>query len=941
MNNHKCFYIAVVALCALLSTSELRALEADSFTYSHLGLADGLYSQRIYSICQTKDGALWWSNKKGVERYNGMNTRHYPLSSGEVYSSFAGHTVKLHVGAKNSLLYAFDNQGTIAVYDSIQDCFRPHANIGKMLHGDVLLNDILATDNGLWLAMREGVYYLQGETLVPVVGHVFANTIVETKHALLFCTTNGVLYYHPSGQEMPKAGMKLRTLMTQNIQSAYYDAKYNKVWLGGFLQGLQILTPNDAGTNTDYELIGDAICNPVRSICPYDDETMLVGIDGLGVYQVTRRPLPTGKYKVDLLFDANDGKAGVLHGNGVYAVMRDAWGNIVVGSYSGGIDIARPVGSTPAIFQHISGNMQSLQNDHVNCVAQFADGTMVMGTDNGISLHNPFTRQWVHTCPGAVVLSLCTTPQGTMLASTYGKGVFEISPNGSSHQLYTKQGGVLKDDHVYRLFFDKDGGLWMGCLDGDLVQLTASGHQYYPIKNVQDIVQLPDGRVAVGTAEGVHLISPQTGRIEELDYSNGQPDVNRYAQTLFVNNGKELWIGTDGGGIYVYDLATSHAIQVTVERGLPSNVICSLEKDVKGRILVATEEGLAFIHPQQPLKAFCINYCYGIEREYSVRSVFNMYNGHLLFGTTTGALIVNPDNVQEINYTAQLKLTGVSCSDDDDEDFKEEVHAMLHRKRLQLHYDQRTFSLYYESINLRNQFDIVYQYKVGDGEWSVPTQEQSIHFIGMEAGTHPLLLRCVSRTCGTVLDEVALTIVVAQPWWNSWWMWLVYLALILLAFYGAWRIYQLHTKYMRLVVSDPSLNPDSEKIISDSHQEEIAGQQEQRQDTPLEASSEESADFIARVTKVVADHLSDTEFNIDRLCREMAMSRTLFYIKLKTFTGKSPQDFIRIIRLERAAVLLRNGRSVMDTATLTGFDNPKYFSTVFKKYFGLSPSKFC
>jgi AraC-like DNA-binding protein len=73
----------------------------------------------------------------------------------------------------------------------------------------------------------------------------------------------------------------------------------------------------------------------------------------------------------------------------------------------------------------------------------------------------------------------------------------------------------------------------------------------------------------------------------------------------------------------------------------------------------------------------------------------------------------------------------------------------------------------------------------------------------------------------------------------------------------------------------------------------------------------------------------------------MAMSRTLFYIKLKSYTGKSPQDFIRVIRLERAVTLLRNGQSVTDTATLTGFENAKYFSTVFKKYFGVSPSKFC
>lgn len=48
----------------------------------------------------------------------------------------------------------------------------------------------------------------------------------------------------------------------------------------------------------------------------------------------------------------------------------------------------------------------------------------------------------------------------------------------------------------------------------------------------------------------------------------------------------------------------------------------------------------------------------------------------------------------------------------------------------------------------------------------------------------------------------------------------------------------------------------------------------------------------------------------------------------------------RVIRLERAAALLRNGRSVAEAAACSGFDNPKYFSTVFKKYFGVSPSKY-
>ena len=98
--------------------------------------------------------------------------------------------------------------------------------------------------------------------------------------------------------------------------------------------------------------------------------------------------------------------------------------------------------------------------------------------------------------------------------------------------------------------------------------------------------------------------------------------------------------------------------------------------------------------------------------------------------------------------------------------------------------------------------------------------------------------------------------------------------------------------------------------------------------------------FVDKATSLVLAHLSDTDFNIDRLCREMAMSRTLFYGRLKTLTGQNPQDFMRLIRLEQAAIFLKQGDSVMDVSVKAGFVNVKYFSTVFKKHFGVSPSKY-
>ena len=116
--------------------------------------------------------------------------------------------------------------------------------------------------------------------------------------------------------------------------------------------------------------------------------------------------------------------------------------------------------------------------------------------------------------------------------------------------------------------------------------------------------------------------------------------------------------------------------------------------------------------------------------------------------------------------------------------------------------------------------------------------------------------------------------------------------------------------------------------------------QPQNEETKDMNLSENDRMFVDKATDIVLQNISNTDFSIDILCREMAMSRTLFYSRLKSLTGRAPQEFIRIIRLERAAELLKQGISVIDVSEATGFINVKYFSTVFKKYFGIQPSKF-
>lgn len=134
--------------------------------------------------------------------------------------------------------------------------------------------------------------------------------------------------------------------------------------------------------------------------------------------------------------------------------------------------------------------------------------------------------------------------------------------------------------------------------------------------------------------------------------------------------------------------------------------------------------------------------------------------------------------------------------------------------------------------------------------------------------------------------------------------------------------------------SQKSLLPSEPSLPSASDETNKSSDEKEPDLDPMDQA------FVEKATRLVLDNLSDTDFTIDRLCREMAMSRTLFYGKLKTLTGQGPQDFMRLIRLEQAAQYLKQGDSVLDVSVKTGFVNVKYFSTVFKKHFGVSPSKY-
>lgn len=518
-------WLLCMVLCSQLHAQE--HLTRNMLMLSNLNTDYGLSSARVYSIVEAEDGAMWISTKRGVDRYNGQQVRNYTLATDMQFSDASGRNIKLTKDSQQHI-YAYDNKGKIYIYNKVKDTFQLQVNLLNVLGGSVVLNDLLVDDKGcFWMALDRGVYRIAPQSIAGskdkttpsspnkgkyILKNTYVNHIRFIGKQLLIGSPSGVFAYSPN------AAQPRLLLRGYSVLSSYHDVKAHQIWLGTFHRGIVLLddrTWKPLSSLAQFSSLADIPLIPVRSIIPYDAATILMAVDGAGVYAYDKKTC-----KTNLLLNTDGRPENVLHGNGVYALCKDHLGDLWIGSYSGGVDMAIPMEHTLEFVRHEYLNSQSLINNGVNDVMQSVDtqgrnSKIWYATDKGVSIYGEQTQQWHHALYNKVVLTLCQTADGKVLAGTYGDGIFQVHADGSSSRAYSVSNGKLKTDYVYSIFKDSEGGLWIGCLDGDLVHIPSSLEKngnvdnsvnYLPINEVQSIVESPDKKsIAVGTSHGIKI----------------------------------------------------------------------------------------------------------------------------------------------------------------------------------------------------------------------------------------------------------------------------------------------------------------------------------------------------------------------------------------------------------------------------------------------------
>ena len=163
------------------------------------------------------------------------------------------------------------------------------------------------------------------------------------------------------------------------------------------------------------------------------------------------------------------------------------------------------------------------------------------------------------------------------------------------------------------------------------------------------------------------------------------------------------------------------------------------------------------------------------------------------------------------------------------------------------------------------------------------------------------------------------------PVWIWWVLTILLLALSALAYY-ALMLRRQRRRFMR-------------QIKNEDRQTEITAQRGNAEQQPVHTQENE---WVQRAIAQIEAHMNDEGYTVEQLSNDMCMSRMTFYRKIQSATGHTPTEFMRTIRLRRAAELLREGSmNVTEISYATGFSSVSYFSRCFRAMYGVPPTRFC
>lgn len=778
-------------------------INGTTLKFKNISLKDGLSQNSVLCILQDDEGFLWFGTRNGLNKYDGNSFTTYrydtqdstSLSNNYIKSLFQDNQGNLWVGTR----------GGLNKYDAQKDNFIRYVNpdTGRGSLKDEIWSIIADDDAHLWIGSNFGLgrldkendeleYYTHKREDSTSLSNNLIRAMEKTADGSLWIKTvqsidlfdirtNSFKHYvYPEGAS--------KEINRNALPTLFEDSKKN-VWLG-FAEGLAFFN-RDLDEFEFFKLPlknENAISDDVRSIYEDDQGNLWIGTYR-GMYVLNPQKTAMSHF----VHDENDPNS--LSQNSIYKIYGDSKGDIWIGTYAGGINYYN---RNYDRFKHFTSgtNTSKLNYGVVSSIVQDPNDNLWIGTEGGgINFYNKQTGEFsYYTHDGTDSNSLSTNNvkaiirdhAGNFWIGTHEGGLNFLNPK--KHPFKFKKykndpdnSQSLSNNRVITLFEDNENNIWIGTSGGGLNVLDTSTNSIERIvdasREIGEIVFTISGTsnpdiLLVGGDKGVARINTRTKVISSVPFWGVGDDALGSSPVLctYKDLDNNLWVGTEGSGLYCYNETAKTSTRYGVIDGLPNDVVYGILPDDNNSIWLSTIHGLSRLDLRtRQFKNF--DESDGLQsNEFNYGAYLKNDNGELLFGGVNGFNVFDPDRITENSFIPPVSITSFKVNDRRFLKKNDSLSGII------LKHNQNVLDFDFVALSYSQPNKNQYAYKLDGFEtkWNYVGNKKSARYTNLDAGDYTFRVKASNNDglWNEKGESLAFTILSAP--WRTWWAYSIY-----------------------------------------------------------------------------------------------------------------------------------------------------------------------
>ena len=808
----------------------------------HLSIEEGLSDRYVHTVIQDSKGFIWIGTSYGLNRYDGYNVKWYTKEKdglvgnyvSAIYEDAGGLLWVLHKEEREERTTSLK----FSVFDPLtEQCYQLEDVLSEALLKETITNIVGTEKNRLFMSTASGnIYsYTKKQSIQQVLKidpkDGLADVCQLDDQTYYLQTLNGNLIHYKENNTTVVKYPSLSFFRFFKHKGQVYGggyalesyssrAKYQFFSIKDGQRGLLKDYFEEEKENHHFMAYPLSFWNDeeqwVRMMHRTQNYVELFSAAGEPIY--TSPAFLAGEY-IDCFFIDNNGVIWLGTDKGIYLVEIHKNG-----------------------FQQYLSNMQADEfqaNYSTRGICATQDAIYVGGYGPPTKIHrkNDSLEHLVQLEQIAAdfygepvnIIAIMESKDGTIWFSDNQYGLYQYHPSSEIFQRYSypeHPNHVQKNKSpnpslIWTLLEDKTGRIWLGLGNGlAYLDKDAGVIRLYPkmsislaqstVYSIQEDAYASEAQLWLGTTSGLYQLRFEEGVVGHYHPDGKKAHFLPHETILHFYQAAvdEFWLGTKGGGLVYWKTSNATHEQLTVENGMPHNIIYGVYPDDNNNLWLATKRGLACFNKQTRLINTYMPRDGLSDAEFNRTSHYKDKNGWLYFGGVNGINVFNPNKIaRKLSQEAPVVVTNFQRLNQSKGDYINYTSEFRKNQTIHLSKDESAFYLEFALLDYINPNSTSYAYQIEGihSDW-IYQKENFIRLSTLPYGSYQLKLKAQGQNGDWIHLKNAIAIVYPKPFYLQWW----FIGTVLLGLFGV-VVVVIKQRFKRLRVAKIQLEREVQK----------------------------------------------------------------------------------------------------------------------------------